>query len=60
MPLHSGPGSVKFNMNELVNKPIRSASRRKAIRTLARKEGISSKEARFRQALAISKSKASK
>lgn len=60
MPLSSGPGSVKKNMQELMTSPIQSSARKKAIRTIARKNGISTREARFKQALAISRSQISK
>lgn len=56
MPLQAGPGSVKSNVKELTTGKVGSA-RAKAIRTLAKKWGVSIKEARFKQALIIAKSK---
>lgn len=53
MPLKKGAGSIRANVTELMGQPIQSASRRKAINTIAKKNGISLKEARFRQAKAI-------
>lgn len=59
MPLKKGTGSVKYNVKELVTtKP--SKSRSKGIRTLAKKRGISLKEAKMKQALAIAYSQAKK
>jgi len=57
MPLKTGPGSVKSNVKELTTGKVGS-SRKKAIATYAKKKGISKKEAKFRQALIIAKSKA--
>ncbi len=57
MPLIKGPGSVKKNVKELTTGKVGSA-RSKAIRTLAKKWKVSVKEAKFRQALIIAKSKA--
>lgn len=56
--LKSGPGSVKSNVKELTTGKV-GKPRSKAINTLAKKWGVSKEEARFRQALIISKSKAS-
>ena len=58
-PLQSGTGSIRPNMKELTSGKVGSA-RKKAIRTLSKKWGVSEKEARFRQALIIAKSKAQK
>lgn len=60
MPLKKGTGSVAYNVKELTEQPIESASRRKAIKTIAKKHGISENAARFKQALAISYSQAKK
>ncbi len=60
MPLKKGTGSVAYNVKELTEQPIESAARKKAIRTLMKKHGISEKEARIRQALAISYEQARK
>lgn len=60
MPLKSGTGSVRYNVKELTEQPIESASRKKAIKTLAKKHGISEKEARMKQALAIAFTQAKK
>ncbi len=60
MPLLKGAENIRKNITELTTQPIQSASRRKAIKTLAKRKGISFKEARFRQALAISKQYAKK
>lgn len=56
MPLTSGIGSVKSNMEELTTGKVGS-SRRRAIKTLAKKWGISEEEARIKQAFIISKQK---
>jgi len=55
MPLKQGPGSMKKNITELMTGEM-SPSRKKAIKTIAKKEGISFEEARKKQAFAISKS----
>ena len=60
MPLKKGSGSIRYNVGELMNQPIQSASRRKAILTIAKKNGISVQEARFRQAKAIAISQSKK
>jgi len=52
MPLKSGKGSFSYNVSELMHKP-KSKAREKAINTLARKRGISKKEAQRKQAIAI-------
>ena len=54
MPLKTGPGSVRYNVSELTTGKI-GTSRKKAIKTLAKKRGISQKKARFIQALAIAR-----
>ena len=54
MPLKKGKGSVSSNVKELTKGKV-GKSRAKAIKTLAKKWGVSVKEARFRQALLISK-----
>lgn len=59
MPIKTGPGSMIKNMNELMTGDM-GATRKKAIKTLAKKEGISFEEARKRQAFAISKSQLTK
>lgn len=56
MPLKKGKGSFKYNYNELAKKPIQSPARRKAIVTIAKKNGISKAQARAKQAVAIAKS----
>lgn len=57
MPLKSGAGSVKYNVKELTTGKVGS-SRAKAIKTLGKKWKVTPKEAKFRQALIIAKSKA--
>lgn len=57
MPLLSGRGSFKKNMKELMESPIRSSSRQKAINTISKKYGITAEQARAKQAVAISKAK---
>lgn len=59
MPLLKGPGTIRANVNELMNK-VQSSSRQKAIATIAKKNNIPRKQAQFRQALAISRSQARK
>lgn len=59
MPLQSGPGTIRSNVEELMKKP-KSQARRKAISTLAKKHNISRQEAQFRQALAIARSQSNK
>jgi hypothetical protein len=58
-PLLKGTGTVKKNVTELM-KPARSASRKKAIITIAKKHNISRSDAQFRNSVAIAKSYASK
>lgn len=59
MPLATGPNSIRKNVLELMNPP-RSASRKKAIVTLAKRHNISRKDAQFKQSIAIAKSQARK
>jgi len=59
MPLLSGTGSVRKNMVELTTGKV-GKSRKKAINTLTKKWGVSEEEAKFRQALIISKSKSTR
>ena len=58
MPLKTGPNSIRANVTELMSSPIQSASRKKAIATLAKRRNISRQEARFLQAKAIAITKA--
>tara|TARA_Y100001963_G_scaffold124765_1_gene175823 strand:- start:227 stop:430 length:204 start_codon:yes stop_codon:yes gene_type:complete len=53
MPLKKGKSqkTISGNIKELMKKP--SKARAKGIRTLAKKQGITNKEARRRQAVAI-------
>lgn len=60
MPLKRGPNSIRYNVTELVTKPVLSQARKKALVTIARKNGISIEQAKLKQALAISKSQARK
>jgi esterase/lipase superfamily enzyme len=53
--LKKGTGSMQANMTELMTN-IDSASRRKAIMTIAKKNNISFEEAQYRQAQRISES----
>ena len=59
MPLAKGSGKkvIKANIKELVAS-VPSATRAKGIATLAKKEGISPKAAKVKQAVAISYAKA--
>ena len=59
MPLIKGPNSIRVNVSELMKQP-QSASRKKAISTIARKNNITRQEAQFRQALRISQTYAKK
>ena len=52
-PLFKGPGNVRKNVAELMNSPIVSPARKKAIATIARQRGVSLEEARFIQARRI-------
>jgi hypothetical protein len=57
MPLYGGKQNIGRNIGELVrSKP--SKTRAKGIRTLARRRGISEKEAKQKQAIAIALSRA--
>ena len=60
MPLSKGSSqkTISKNIRELMTKP--GSSRKKAIKTLASKEGITPKEAQRRQAVAIALSTAGK
>lgn len=60
MPLKSGKSkkTISSNIKELMKKPKKT--RAKGIATLAKKKGISKKEAQRRQAVAIALSKAGK
>jgi len=57
MPLYKGYENFNKNLGELVDGKV-GKTRKKAINTIARKYGLSKKEARFKQALIIAKSKA--
>lgn len=59
MPLVKGPGSIRKNVIELM-KGVESASRHKAILTIAKKYNISYEDAQFRQAQRIAQSQARK
>ena len=59
MPLQSGPGTIKANVNELM-KGVKSQSRKKAIDTIMRKNNITRQEAMFRQARRIAQVQARK
>lgn len=59
MPLAKGKGTIRANVNELM-KGVQSPARAKAIATLARKYGISKKEAMFKQATRIAQAQARK
>jgi len=58
-PLMKGPGSIRSNVKELMS-GVQSASRAKAIATIAKKNNISKEEAQFRQARAIAISQSRK
>jgi hypothetical protein len=60
MPIKKGSSqnTISKNIDELMKKP--SKTRAKAVNTLAKKLGITSKEARRRQAVAIALSTAGK
>ena len=60
MPLKSGKSkkTISANIKELMKDA--GKSRKKAIKTLAKKQGISQKEAKRKQAVAIALSKARK
>jgi len=57
MPLQTGPNSIRSNVTELM-KPARSTARRRAILTIAKKNGISIRDAQFKQAKRIAETKA--
>lgn len=60
MPLKSGKSqkAISANIHELMKKPGKARS--KGIKTLAKSQGISAKEAQRKQAIAIALSKAGK
>ena len=58
--LKKGIGTIRPNVQQLVNLPVVSPARRKAIMTLAKKHNISFTEAQFRQAVAIAKGQSRK
>ena len=60
MPLKSGKSqkTISANIKELMKEP--GKTRRKAIKTLAKEKGISQKEAKRKQAIAIALTKARK
>jgi hypothetical protein len=59
MPLLTGSKNIRANIKELTTGKVGSA-RTKAIHTIAKKHGISTKAAKFKQALAIAYSQAKK
>lgn len=59
MPLKTGAENIRSNIKELMTGEI-SPSRRKAIKTLAKRKGMSFSDARFYQAKAIAVSQAKK
>jgi hypothetical protein len=59
-PLKKGPGTIRYNVNELTKGPIESPARKKAIVTLMKKHNISHADAVMKQALAIAKYQARK
>lgn len=58
MPLLKGVQNMRKNYLELTQNSVQSASRQKAIQTIAKSRGISKDEAKHVQALAIIKAKA--
>jgi len=60
MPLKTGKGSIRANVQELMMNRIQSPSRKKGIATIARRRNISRADARWTQSLAIAKSQARK
>lgn len=58
MPLLKGVQNMRKNYLELTQNSVQSASRQKAIQTIAKSRGISKDEAKHVQALAIIKTKA--
>lgn len=58
-PLKKGSNTVRYNVAELMQPP-QSASRKKAIATIARRNNISLKEAQFLQAQRIAQAQARK
>ena len=59
MSLKNGPENMRSNYNELMNN-VDSASRHRAIMTIAKKHNITYEAAKHKQALRIIQSKASK
>lgn len=55
-PLIKGAGSFRRNVKELMTAPVQSASRKKAINTIAKTRNVSREDARFIQAQGIAKS----
>ncbi len=53
-PLGQGPGSLRRNMDLLMQKP-QSKQRKRAIATIAKKNNLQPVEAQYRQAIAIGK-----
>lgn len=60
MPLTKGPNTIRKNMAELVGQPVMSPARHKALLTIAKKHNITYDQAKYKQALAISKFQARK
>ena len=58
-PLSKGPGTIRKNVQELMNPP-QSAARKKAILTIAKKHNIPRRDAQFRQAVKIAQVQARK
>ena len=58
MPLLPGAKNMRRNYKELTETPVQSASRQKAIQTIAKSRNVSYEEAKHIQALAIIKAKA--
>jgi hypothetical protein len=54
-PLVKGVGNIRQNVTTLMG-PVKSASRKKAIMTLAKKHNISRSDAQFRQSVRIAQS----
>ncbi len=59
MPLLTGTGNIRKNVQELMKTP-QSVARKRAINSIAKKNNVSASEAQFRQAIAIAKSQARK
>ena len=60
MPLRKGKSSkvIRSNIKELMKKP--GSSRKKAVNTIAKKQGITTEQAQQKQAVAIALSKTKK